>query len=287
MSWGYVQRIRRTLTALEMGSARAEHLTVGGVVVDSIFEPGVLGLFAPSFYEDRAVVIDYENQSLAIVKRRLTLVGADAGGSPQGGGLGRLARIRRSRAQYAPILGSSAVPLTFRRFRGGRLLVTTHVTEPASAWSSAPLTLLLDTGASSCVLFEDAMAERVRPPSRWLVQHDVPVRTVLGHFREDATLLPRLRLGDGTTAVEEDLVASCVAARRSLPDLQGELPDPIHGLLGNTFLARFRVVLDYGNDVLWLEPRPRPSARSLDGSQVGLRLERLWGDVPSVPVDGA
>jgi PDZ domain-containing protein len=283
VSWGYVQRIQRTLTALEMGSARVEHLTVGGVLVDSVLDRGVLGLFAPSFYEDRAVVIDYESRTLAVVNRRLTLVGNNLAASP-GGGLGRLARIRRSRAQYDAILKASAVPLTFRRFKGGRIVVTTQVTEPAYAWRSQPLTLLLDTGASSCVIFEDAMSELVRPPSRWPVQHDVPVRTVLGRFNEDATLLPRLLLGDGSTTVEEDHVTTGVAARRSLPDIQGELPDPIHGLLGNTFLARFRIVLDYGNDVLWLEPRPKPSARSSDGIQVGLTLERLWGELRVVAV---
>jgi len=284
VSWGYVQRIKRSLTALEMGSARVEHLMVGGVLVDSVLDQGVLGLFAPSFYEDRAVVIDYESRTLAVVNRRLIMVGNDAPASPSSGGLGRLARIRRSRAQYEAILKGSAVPLTFRRFKGGRIVVTAQVTEPDYGWRSQPLTLLLDTGASACVIFEDAMAQLVRPPSRWPVHHDVPVRTVLGRFNEDATLLPRLVLGDGSAAMEEDLVATGVASRRTLPDIQGELPDPIHGLLGNSFLGRFRMVLDYGNDVLWLEPRPRPSARSFDGIQVGLRLERLWGEMRVVTV---
>jgi len=123
IAMGYARRIRRTLTGLELGSARLDHVEVGGVIADSILSRGVIGLFAPSLYEDRAV---------------------------------------------------GAGPLPFRRFQGGRILVTAQITEPAHGWRSQPLTLLFDTGASACVVFEDAMAERVRPPARWPLRSTSP-----------------------------------------------------------------------------------------------------------------
>jgi hypothetical protein len=285
VTWGFVQRVRRTLTGLEMGSGRIDNLPVGGVIADSVLGPGVMGLFAPDVYEDRAVVIDYQSQQLAIVNQRLTVVAADTTAPPHGADLGRLARIRRSRSCYAGILGASAVPLPFRLFRGGRILVGAQVVEPAGRWRSQPLTLLFDTGASACAVFEDAMAERVRPPAHWPRQADVPLRTVLGSFLEDATLLPRLCLIDGSAPVEQDYVTAGVMARHSLPDIQGELPDPIHGLVGNTFLARYRIVLDYGNRILWLEPRAGRQARTTRRSQLGLHLGRVGGELRALDVE--
>lgn len=282
---GYARRIRRTLTRLELGSARLNDVEVGGVIADSVLGPGVIGLFAPSLYEDRAVVFDYERRQLAVVEQRLIVVAADTTASPRGTDLGKVARIRRSRSRYAGILGVGAGPLPFRRFQGGRILVTAQITEPAYGWRSQPLTLLLDTGASACAVFEDAMAERVRPPARWPRQADVLFRTVLGTFREDATLLPRLCLIDASPPLEQDFVGASVTSRRSLPDIQGELPDPVHGLLGSTFLARYRIVLDYGNDILWLEPRPGPQGPSAGPAPLGLHLARLWGEMRAVGVE--
>ena len=108
---------------------------------------------------------------------------------------------------------------------------------------------------------------------------------MLGTFREAATLLPRLCLIDALPPLEQDYVATGVTSRRSLPDIQGELPDPVHGLLGSTFLARYRIVLDYGNDVLWLEPRRGPQGPSASPAPLGLHLARLWGEMRAVGVE--
>jgi hypothetical protein len=281
----YAQVIRRTLAEMAMGSARIDDIAVEAVLADSLLAPGVIGLFPPGRYDDRAVVFDYAAERMSIVNQRLTMVAGDTTPAPRGMDLGRLGRIRRSRASYGRILGPRAVPLPFRLFRGGRILVTAQVAEPAYGWRSQPLTLLFDTGASACVLFEDAMAERVRPPARWPREADVPLRTVLGSFREDALLLPRLDLLDARPALELDYVTSVVSRRRSLPDLQGEFPEPIHGLLGNTFIARYRVVLDYGNTILWFEPRPDLEAPTAAGAPLGLRLGRLWDELRAVAVE--
>lgn len=295
---GYTRRFRRALTALEMGSARVTNLAAGGVVPDSIFGEGVLGLFPPSFYSDRAIVIDYEAQRLAIVNRKLTLVGADTAASVRGGSLGIQARVARSRNRYAEVLGAGAVALPFRRFEGGRLLVTARVAEPGRDWQSPPLTFLLDTGASACIVFDDVDREALGPSSRWPRLHDVRFRTVLGGFRHDAVLLPTLLLTESSPPMQQRMIAAGIAPRRSLPDLQGELPEAIHGLLGNSFLERFRVVLDYGNDIAWLEPRlaparkdstvaQRPQAQRAQAqrAEVGIQIESAWGELRIASVE--
>jgi hypothetical protein len=285
VSWGYVQRIRRTLSGLVMGSARMNNLAVGGVIADSVLGEGVIGLFAPGVYEDRAVVFDYEGRQLAIVNHRLAVVAADTTPPPRGTDLRKLARIHRSRSSYSGILGAGAVPLPFHLYQGSRIVVTAQVTEPAYGWRSQPLTLLFDTGASACAVFEDVLAERVRPPSRWPHQTGIPFHTVLGSFSGDALLLPRLCLTEASPPVEQDYVAAGVMSRHSLPDIQGELPNPIHGLVGSTFLARYRIVLDYGNEVLWLEGRGGPQGRTPGRAPLGLHLGRLWGGIRAVGVD--
>jgi PDZ domain-containing protein len=281
----YARLIRRTIAEIELGPGRLNDIEASSVIADSILNPGVLGLFAPSLYEDRAVVFDYENRRLAVVNQRLTVVAPDTAPSPRGSDLGKIARIRRSRSRYAGIIGAGAAPLPFRRFQGGRILVTALVIEPGYGWRSQPLTLLFDTGSSACAVFKEVMAERVRPPARWPLQTEVPFRTVLGVFREDATLLPRLSLTDATPPVEQDHVATGVMSRRSLPDIQGELPDPIHGLLGSSFLARYRIVLDYDNAILWLEPRRGPQGPATGRAPLGLHLRRLWGEMRAVGVE--
>lgn len=285
VSWGYVQRVRRTLTGMVMGSARLEDLAVGSVIADSVLGEGVIGLFAPGSYEDRAVVFDYQGRQLAVVNRRLAMVAADTTAPPRGTNLGKFARIRRSRSCYSGILGAGAVPLPFRLFQGSRILVTAQVTEPAYGWRSQPLTLLFDTGASACAVFEDVMVERVRPPSRWLRQAGISFHTVLGSFSADAMLFPGLCLTDASPPLEEDYVAASVMPRHSLPDIQGELPDPIHGLVGSTFLARYRIVLDYDNQVLWLESQGDAEGRTVDRPQLGLHLGQLWGEMRVVGVE--
>ena len=60
--------------------------------------------------------------------------------------------------------------------------------------------------------------------------------------------------------------------------------EQVHGFLGATFLERFRLVIDYGNQIVWLEPRAAGGSRAFRGSHVGLRLERRWGEVRAAAV---
>jgi len=136
---------------------------------------------------------------------------------------------------------------------------------------------LLDTGASACVLFEDVMAERVDRARSWPWLRDVPMHTMLGTSRMNATVVPSLQIEDASSPLVLNRVDVGVADRRSLPEIDRVLPERIHGLLGNTFLERYDLILDYANQVLWLRPRPHEVASRLHDPHVGLRLERRWG----------
>jgi S1-C subfamily serine protease len=52
----------------------------------------------------------------------------------------------------------------------------------------------------------------------------------------------------------------------------------VHGLLGYSFLRRYRVVVDYPNRVLWLASRRDWNDRPWEYSTVGVQLERRDGD---------
>jgi predicted aspartyl protease len=275
--WNFMRRVRRSLASVEMGSARVPNLEVGGVVSDTVLVPSeALGLFGPSVIRDRAIAIDYAAGEWAIVPPGPSVVNADSA-VKVGPNLGRDARIRRSRVAYASVVAPGAIAVPFRLFEGGRILVNVRVAEPGQRWSGAPLTMLLDTGASVTVLFDDVLAERVSRARSWARLHDIEVRTVLGASRAEATVLPSLELLDAATPLAVSRVEAAIEERKTLPDLEGELPERIHGLLGDSFLRRFRLVLDYGNQVLWLEPREGAAGVEDRPGPLGLRLEQRWG----------
>jgi C-terminal processing protease CtpA/Prc len=60
---------------------------------------------------------------------------------------------------------------------------------------------------------------------------------------------------------------------------------PVDGLLGYSFLRRYRVGIDYPRRVLWLDPLPEPwDDRPYEYSQVGLQLERRGAAIQVVGV---
>ena len=193
-------------------------------------------------------------------------------------------RVRRSRSRFGAILSTDAVAVPFRLFRGGRMLIEARIEDPANNWRSAPLTLLLDTGASACALFDDAIRERAPRVLTWPRETGHVIHTVLGESPSDLVTLPRLRLMDAGGDVAPLDVEAGLNARGALPDIQGELPDPVHGLLGTTFLSRYRVVIDYADQTLWLLPRSESSPRatpvvSAGGiADAGLTIRRLSGE---------
>ena len=278
MEGSFLKLIRRSLISVELGATRIPELAIGGLVADSLLEPGVLGLLGPSLIQDRALVLDYAKSECAIVPPRLAVVATDST-TFGAANVTREARIRRSRASYSAALGADAIAVPFRLFEGGRILVNARAAEPDQAWRGQVLSLLVDTGASACVLFEDILAERVGHARGWPSLRDVPMRTMLGTTLVNATVVPSLQLEEASRPLAVPRLDVAVADRRSLPEIEGTLPERVHGLLGYTFLRHFRVALDYGNQVLWLQPLESGAERALRRPHVGLRLERRWGGI--------
>jgi C-terminal processing protease CtpA/Prc len=67
--------------------------------------------------------------------------------------------------------------------------------------------------------------------------------------------------------------------------LSDEVGEPIDGLLGYSFLRRFRIAIDYPHRVLWFEPVPHTEdERPYEYSHVGLQIERRDGALTVVGV---
>ena len=95
---------------------------------------------------------------------------------------------------------------------------------------------------------------------------------------------PRLRLPGAGPDLAEDDVEAGLTARRDLPDIEGELPAPMHGLLGYSFLRRFRPVIDYANEVLWLAPLGDSPPREREHGRGMRNLPVVGSDVGIIPV---
>jgi clan AA aspartic protease (TIGR02281 family) len=100
-------------------------------------------------------------------------------------------------------------------------------------------TFLVDTGATACAI-TPALAEALgiqRDPDR----PPVLVHGVAGSTYAHVVIIPSIRVGD----VESQNVRAII-----MP-----LGDGMHGILGNTFLARYTTTIDPGQGVLTLKPR--------------------------------
>jgi predicted aspartyl protease len=274
MHGSYATRVHRPLASVDMGTAQLPDLSVEGVYPDSLF-PEEMGLFAPFQLVDRALVLDYADSVWAMVPPHFAFTASDSSSSSEID-VDRQARIRRSRAAYAGILDNACVAVPFRLSQS-RILVDARVTEPDQNWRGGPLTLVLDTGASACLLFSEIVTERVHRAPSWPRLTDATIRTMKGMASSELTVLPALQLEGALPPLAVTRVEAEVIDRASLPDVEEQLPEHVHGLLGTNFLDRFRVTLDYRERVLWLRPVAIHVVRAPGGDLVGMRLERRWG----------
>src|SRR5262245_40102086 len=177
-----VDLARHALPRLSVGHWSAEQvepvLTVDGEVVRRVSDRPVLGLIGQRPLGDRAVWIDYREQMLALVPAGMRAVepglapgdsALDRGGSAGAAGRGpspgppaRDSALARSRALLAAALSPRGTAVPFRLLGDGKVLVRGRVSDPTPPTFSRDLNLLVDTGATKCVLFEDSLAAEVR-----------------------------------------------------------------------------------------------------------------------------
>jgi len=298
-----VDLARRALPKLTVGHWSAEQvepvLTVDGEVVRRVSDRPVLGLIGQRPLGDRAVWIDYREQMLALVPggtRAIepglaasdTLV--ERGGSPTGASqrsrgmsAGRAARdsaLARSRALLAVALSPRATAVPFRLLGDGKMLVRGRVSDPMPPAFSRDLNLLVDTGATKCVLFEDSLGSQVRHAGAWPALRGLSAPTLIGTVEARIARVPAIEIAAAGGPLRVTGVDVGVLRSDLSQVLSRVTHEPIHGLLGYSFLKRFRVAFDYPNRVMWLDSIPDyQDDRPNEYCHVGLQLERREGAV--------
>ncbi|HEY3216909.1 MAG TPA: PDZ domain-containing protein [Candidatus Eisenbacteria bacterium] len=236
-------------------------LTVRMEAVRNATDRPVLGLLGHRPLRDRALWIDYPARLLALIPA--------TGRQPSDRDSSREA----SRKLLLGVLSRQAVAVPFRLVGDGKVLVEGRVS--AAARRSARLNLLVDTGSSKCVLFEEALgllgSTRGLESLRGLI-----APTLLGPGTAWLTRVDAIALVSSPPGAQARGVDVAVVQSRLSEVLSRATGETIHGLLGYSFLKRFRVGLDYPHRILWLDPvRGFRDDRPYEYSQIGLQLERL------------
>ena len=255
-------------------------LTVDGSIVRRVSDRPVLGLLGQKPLDGRAVWIDYREEVLAFIPTASSdeITQHHAGDTvttsiPERAPAETL--FARSRVRLAGVLTDRAVGVPFRLVGDGKMLVHGVVADPTPASPSRPLNLIIDTGATKCVLFEDALAPSVQHADRWPALRGLSAPTLIGAAEARIARVPSIEIyAWGGRFATSDVDVGVIRSELSQV-LSRATHETIHGLIGYSFLKRFRVAVDYPNRVLWLDPIPEyRDDRPLEYCHVGLQLER-------------
>jgi hypothetical protein len=269
-------------------------LTVDAEVLRRVCDRPVLGLIGQKLLRGRAVWIDYREEVVAFIPlgpfsdvEELTAEGALgraderylAADSAHAGVAGDSA-LARSRALLASVLTPRAVPVRFRLVGDGKILVHGVLSDPRPPHYCERLNLLVDTGATKCVLFEDALEPRVEHADAWPTLRGLSAPTLIGTAEARIARVPVMALDAAGGPLRLKAVDAGVLRSELGQILSRVTHETIHGLVGYSFLKRFRVVVDYPDRVLWLDPIPGyRDDRPLEYCHIGLQLERQAGAV--------
>ncbi|MFI5371782.1 MAG: PDZ domain-containing protein [Candidatus Eisenbacteria bacterium] len=268
-------------------------MTFDAGVARRVADRPVLGLLGQSLYRDRAVLIDYQGRRLAFMPS-----------APPGDSL---ADVELSRAALGDALSERAAAIRFRLLGDGKVVVRAAV----DGSEAASLTLIVDTGSSKTALFHGPLAAAAPQSRHWRTIGGVTAPTLLGDASARIARVPRLlvvdargvsrrssgQATDGTPAggsrgvgdakgrtpgdaAEQRDVDAVVIDGDLERVLSADVGEPVHGLLGYSFLRHYRVTIDYPRRVLWLDPLPRETDdRPYEYCHVGLQLERRESSV--------
>jgi hypothetical protein len=267
----------RPLARFEIGNLQADQLSPVAVFDAGIIRRAtgreVLGLIGYRVVRDRIVWIDYAASRMALIPAGIDVNDSDA------------LAVAESRRIMGGALSPAAVPVRFRLTGDGKVMVQGRVTPSRGGRATPWLNLVVDTGASKSTLFEDQIdrgsrLDAWRPVLRGLV---APTLEASSTARLTRVRQIEIRGTSGlATAAQSDVALMRNPLARQLAELAGET---VHGLLGDSFLSRFRLGFDYPHRVLWLDPiadlrDPHP----YEHSHVGLQVEREDDDVRVVAV---
>jgi hypothetical protein len=288
---GQIDFTRSPLPRLRLGDldlAQVQSLTFDADVIRNVTDRPVLGLIGQQPMNDRALWIDYQAKRLALVP-----VAAGDSSSPAA-----------SRRILASLLPASAIAIPFRMAAGGKVLIEARVV-PRQGTPSRWLTFVFDTGATKCAVFVSS-EDSLEGAARWQPSiHALETPTLLG--RSAASLIRAAHVEVRGTRRSREAVLSTGAQRASKPsdsaritsaravapdvdvllvdsplgrELSRVAGEKVSGLLGYSFLRRFRIVCDYPHRILWLDPVVGfRDDRPFEQSHAGIQLERQVGAV--------
>jgi hypothetical protein len=282
----------RALPRLRMGTLSRDQvtpvLTIRADMVRDITDRPVLGLIGQQIVRDRILCVDYVRERMALVP---------AAQAPQGDADADdvAARVARSRAALGVALeraiGSRARPVPFELLGDGKVVVTATLRDASADKRSRPLTLIVDTGASKSVLFERTLDAAVEGHERWRSRGGLVAPTLIGPASARIVRLPVITLespgadGRARRTVEVDQTDAVLTDSPLQEQLETVTGTAVHGLLGYSFLRRFRFALDYPNRILWLHAiAVGQDQRAHEHSHVGIQMERRDGRVEVVAV---
>jgi predicted aspartyl protease len=292
MSGTAVGVAQQPLQRLEIGAQQIDQLSpilvINADIVRSVADRPVLGLIGQQAVANQAIVIDYRREELTMIPLASPRLGAPGDVlSPQpAAGKGRDARppeskeVSSSRAALGDSLTGKAIPVPFVLAGDGRILVTAHAASPNPRRPAAALTLMLDTGATKTVLFEDGLRNLVPDYERWPTLKGLSAPTLMGSAEARLARVPRMWLDAGGGRVTGRAVDVAILQSGLAPALARDVGRPVNGLLGYSFLRRFRVIVDYPNAVLWFTPVPHGyDERPFEYTHVGIQIERRGEDL--------
>ncbi|MBI3540304.1 MAG: PDZ domain-containing protein [Candidatus Eisenbacteria bacterium] len=258
-------------------------LTIDGSVIRRVTDRPVLGLLGQRPLEDRCVVLDYGEKTATLVpmvrESEDTQVADEAADDSSDADA-----AARSRAAIGFALSPGAVAVRFALAGDGKILVRGRVADPRPPRWSRALNLLVDTGATKTVLFDEAVSGVIAHAGAWPTLRGLSAPTLIGAAEARLSMVPALEIAGiarrGRPRPAARVAGIDVGLIRS--DLSGVLSrvtrTTIHGLLGYSFLKHFRVAIDYPHRVLWLDPIPHyRDERPYEYCHVGLELERRDG----------
>lgn len=271
---------RLPVDRLDLGSAQIDHvapvITLDATVVRQVSDREILGLIGQRVIADQALVLDYRMKKLGLVP--IDTLGENAAhaesSATRGTGAGA-DPIKSSRLALEGAISAHAKPIRFRIAGDGKILLNVRVSNPRLPHLSEKLTMILDTGATKTVLFEDAVASLVSQHDAWPALHGLTAPTLMGIADASLARVPTLRVfGDGEL-VSSDKVDVAIIKSELETALKEDVGETVHGLLGYSFLRRYRMAIDYPHRVLWLESVPHTlDERPYEYSHVGLQIER-------------
>lgn len=283
----------RPLPRLEIGGLQFDQmspvLTIDGSIIRQVTDRPVFGLLGARPLTAFAVVVDYRQNELGLIPisdsdahdpnmvDRLHRSGAAGEKGPRAtdSRANRDARIQLSQSALGDAIHGGAQPIAFRLRGDDKILVSVRVANPDAESMSDTLTLIVDTGATKTALFGVALAERAPRFERWRTLRGLTAPTLVGSAEARIARLPVIEVLRDSANVSTTEIDAAIIESPLAPALSADVGEPVHGLLGYSFLRRFRVVIDYPHQVLWLESIPHTKDdRLYEYTHVGLQLER-------------